>query len=692
VEFLRADIGESPIDFICRETYHMVIQDIPDPTMKKPKVLIVDDETLVALDLANIATRYGYELAGSCISGEEAIRLSEELKPDVVLMDIFLTGSIDGIDAAKQIKTKLDIPCIFVSASTDSETLMRVKVTQPYGYIMKPFTEHEVYSAIEMALYKSEVEREMKKNRDWLTAVLKSINDAIITVDLMGNVVFMNYAAERLLDIPFSYAAGRNKDDLFTVDKKEHSGFRAGEGVLKGTIIVNCPHCLITTCGGRAINAELTTSIITNETQDMTGIVLVIRDISERLGYVIVLEKAGREWRTTFDAITTALALIDYDGDILRCNAAFTSLTERKFIDCIGERFYSFFLHATVREMTLEEMFIGIASGRKIRSIIIKEKQRWLECSIDPMFGTSGEFLGGVLVMADITEKVMTENELEKHRHHLEDLVRTRTSELERTNEVLSEEISIRRVMQNQLIQAKEAAETASCAKSEFLANMSHELRTPLNSIIGFAKLILMGVDDSEREQFVRNIGNSGEHLLHMINDILDFAKIDAGKVVLSIENLNLGEAVKNSVDIIRGQADQKKLALSIHSANQGYMVRADSKRVQQILLNLLSNAVKFTPESGSIEIVMSSAGQSAWIEVKDSGIGIKLEYLDKIFEKFTQIESGLSRETQGTGLGLPITKNLVEAHGGTISVKSVVGKGSSFTFSLPLSIEVPVK
>ncbi|HEY1406480.1 MAG TPA: response regulator, partial [Spirochaetota bacterium] len=433
--------------------------------MKRPRILIVEDEQLVALDLAHTVERFDYEIAGTCDSGEEAVLLAEKLHPDIILMDIFLAGNMDGIEAGRQIKTRFDIPFIYITASTDQETLSRVKVTQPYGYITKPFDEHEVFSSVETALYKSEIERELKKNREWLTAMLKAINDGIITVDLNGSVTFMNNAAEKLIGVSFSVAAGKQKDEIFSIVQKENSAFRAGEGATQGSIIVNCPHCVMTSCSGHTANIELTTSTISSDTGELNGIVFVLRDISERLSYEHVLEKASTEWRTTFDAIANAIALIDYDGDILRCNNAFSKVVAKSFLECIGEPFYSFFEPISVKDLTPYEVFEGAKETHKRYSTLIEENNRWFDLAIDPIISPDEELLGGTLIVSEVTEKVLIEKELERHRHHLEELVQTRTAELERTNSVLSEEISIRRFMQSQLIQAKEAAEGASRAK-----------------------------------------------------------------------------------------------------------------------------------------------------------------------------------------------------------------------------------
>lgn len=228
--------------------------------------------------------------------------------------------------------------------------------------------------------------------------------------------------------------------------------------------------------------------------------------------------------------------------------------------------------------------------------------------------------------------------------------------------------------------------------KSQFLANMSHELRTPLNSIIGFSRVILKGIDGpiSElQEQDLNAIYNSGQHLLRLINDILDLSKIDAGKMELAFDDVNLVDLLQSVVPTASGLLKDKPIQLLQNYAPDLPIVRADSMRLRQILLNLLSNAAKFT-EQGSITIeanIQAGPGNQPEVIVKviDTGAGIALEDQKKLFQPFSQVDASPTRKTGGTGLGLSISKRLVELHGGRIDVQSEVGKGSTFFFTLPL-------
>jgi len=244
--------------------------------------------------------------------------------------------------------------------------------------------------------------------------------------------------------------------------------------------------------------------------------------------------------------------------------------------------------------------------------------------------------------------------------------------------------------------------EKANRAKSEFLANMSHELRTPLNAIIGFSDLLRMptfGPLTPKQQKYVTNIQTSGVHLLNLVNDVLDLARVEANRMQLRLVRTAIARAVSEALDHVRPQADKKDLALAYEAAPDLPTVQADPVRLRQILVNLLSNAVKFTPNGGRVTVRAARAqdAQAAapprqeWVEisVEDTGIGISSEDLGRIFRKFEQVESGAGKSHPGAGLGLALTRHLVELHGGTIAARSAgPGRGSTFTVRLPVGPE----
>ena len=236
---------------------------------------------------------------------------------------------------------------------------------------------------------------------------------------------------------------------------------------------------------------------------------------------------------------------------------------------------------------------------------------------------------------------------------------------------------------------ANRALEKAGRLKDEFLANMSHELRTPLTGILGLSQILQLdtyGTLNEKQHKAVEKIETSGRHLLELINTILDISRIEAGKVELQIAPCYLAELCENSLHVIKSMAEQKHLQANFTITPHVIIVHVDAIRMKQILANLLSNAVKFTPEGHSfgIEVIGDPSAHQVAITVWDTGIGIKAEDLPRLFQDFIQLNTGLARLYDGTGLGLALIKRLTELHNGRVEVQSVVGKGSRFTVILP--------
>jgi signal transduction histidine kinase/CheY-like chemotaxis protein len=226
--------------------------------------------------------------------------------------------------------------------------------------------------------------------------------------------------------------------------------------------------------------------------------------------------------------------------------------------------------------------------------------------------------------------------------------------------------------------------------RDEFLANMSHELRTPLNAVLGYCESLQLGVYGSiaeRQEKAIASIERSGEHLLRLINDLLDLSRIDSGQERLQTETVQISELCRSSLELVSEQAAHKGLVIDLEIETKRTSLEADPRRLKQVLVNLLSNAMKFTNE-GSIGLRVRDSPEKETIEfeVRDTGIGIDPKFLEMVFEPFVQAESGDTRRYPGTGLGLALVKRLVELHGGRIELASVIGKGSKFTVHLPVS------
>ncbi len=242
------------------------------------------------------------------------------------------------------------------------------------------------------------------------------------------------------------------------------------------------------------------------------------------------------------------------------------------------------------------------------------------------------------------------------------------------------------RARNQDLVEAHAQIEAASRHKSEFLANMSHELRTPLNAIIGFSEVLsdrMFGELTEKQAEYLQDIYASGQHLLSLINDILDLSKIEAGRMELDLTHVDLPGAIENAVSLVRERAARRGIVLVSTSDDSVRTVRADERKVKQVVLNLLSNALKFTPEGGRVDVRAVMNDGTVEVSVTDTGVGISPEDLRVIFEEFRQVGTA-DKKVEGTGLGLALSRKFIELHGGRIRVTSRVGEGSTFTFTLP--------
>ncbi|MBU3965999.1 MAG: PAS domain-containing sensor histidine kinase [Euryarchaeota archaeon] len=246
----------------------------------------------------------------------------------------------------------------------------------------------------------------------------------------------------------------------------------------------------------------------------------------------------------------------------------------------------------------------------------------------------------------------------------------------------VAKDITERKIMEEKLI-------LMSKAKSEFLSNMSHELRTPLNSIIGFTELLKMnlhGESDQKQLRYVDNVLTSGKFLLNLINDILDLSKVEAGKIELVIEQMSVTDVINETLALIKETAIKHHVILKKDIEEGLTIIFADRMRLKQVLFNLLSNAMKFSkPEGGTVTITARREGDMVGFSISDTGIGIKEEDMDKLFNTFEQLDPGITQKYGGSGLGLMISKRLVELHGGKIWAESNYGIGTTFYFTLPI-------
>ncbi|MBP7677421.1 MAG: PAS domain S-box protein [Thermoanaerobaculia bacterium] len=385
------------------------------------------------------------------------------------------------------------------------------------------------------------------------------------------------------------------------------------------------------------------------------------------------LKESEARFRTLFESSPDGIFITDPDTlEILDCNAQACEMNGYSREELVGR---------SINLLHPEEVRAQTTGGPEGRARFVEQLRQRGVITVESVHvrkdGTTFpmetsmcllELGGRDVVMGidrDISERRRAEEELARHREHLEELVASRTAEL---------------------AVERDRAEAADRLKSAFLATMSHELRTPLNSIIGFTGVLLKGLGGPLTEEQSRQLGmvkSSAQHLLVLINDVLDLSKIEAGQLRVSFTPFALKDAVDDCLRALAPAAERKGLSLVSEVDPAAGTILSDRRRVEQVLLNLVSNAVKFT-EAGSVRVSAAREGTWVVIRVRDTGIGIAAEDLPNLFRPFQQLESGLTRRFEGTGLGLSICRRLVEMLRGEISVESVPGRGSTFSFRLP--------
>ncbi|MND75314.1 Non-motile and phage-resistance protein [compost metagenome] len=396
----------------------------------------------------------------------------------------------------------------------------------------------------------------------------------------------------------------------------------------------------------------------------------VALDVTEARRTKAQAQAAESRLRDAIESVSDAFVLFDRRGRLILWNQGFQ--------DAFG------FPEGVVRRGALKDELNRIAaeaikaehpsaSGRAgVREVELKDG-RWLQMA--ERFTGDG---GTVVICADIT--VIRRQEAERRR--AADELRAMVAELEASQANLA-------LLARKYEVAMTRAEAANQAKSEFLANMSHELRTPLNAINGFSEIMageMFGpLGDRRYKGYAADIHQSGQHLLSLINDILDMAKIEAGKLTLHYEPLALDALCADAVRLMRGKAQEARLTLTL-DCPETLHIEADQRGLKQVLLNLISNAVKFTPEGGAVAVTVAPRdAETVRVSVADTGIGIAAEDLQRLARPFEQVEGQHSKSTQGTGLGLALTKSLVELHGGRLTIDSEPGRGTVVWFDLPM-------
>lgn len=376
------------------------------------------------------------------------------------------------------------------------------------------------------------------------------------------------------------------------------------------------------------------------------------------------LEASNLELKKLFNAVeqsSEAILITDIKGRIQYVNPAFTAISGYMREEALGKTPH--IVHSDRNPPGFfREMWAVILSGRIWKGTVINRRKTGElyheEMTITPVLDSKGKITNFIALKKDITDRVKAEEELKQKNI--------------------------------KLAEAEARADAANKAKSEFLANMSHELRTPLNAIFGFSDVLLQGMTGAlteKQEHYLRNIHESGKHLLSLINDILDLSKIESGKMQVEYAEINIKALIARSQMFFNESALRHNIKMTTALEDGMLTLEADERQIKQVLVNLISNAVKFTPDGGTVSVSAKEVNKGAdfiEISVEDSGIGIKPEDIPRLFQPFQQLGTAYHKGYAGTGLGLALCRQIVELHGGEIRAESELGKGSRFIFTLP--------
>jgi PAS domain S-box-containing protein len=618
-----------------------------------------------------------------------ASKLLLQNKFDAIILDINLPDS-HGIDTLVQVKklTKRT-PIVILTGEEDERLGSEAVGLGAQDYLFKNTINLNVLRR--SILYAIERQRGFEAAQQ-LATIMETGTDAVVARDLDGTILTWNRGAVEIYGFSAEEATGNKAQDLLhsklPLPFEEIVQTLLQEGRWQSDIDR-------TTKDGR----EITVSSRWALSRDDAGAPTMILELSHDISEIKKKEEALRYLGSIVEYSEDAIIGQDLAGKITSWNSGAQQLYQYSADEMIGQNIIR--ILPQIFESASPESLIQLLQAHELDSIETSARRKDgtvldVSLSLSQIKDLQGTVVGASSISRDITQRKIAAANLITANEELEKKVAERTIELLVLNQELEKKVAERTiellVLNQELTKARDLAQKASKLKSVFVANMSHEIRTPLNAVIGMANILQKTNLKEDQRSYTLAIQESGQSLLHIVNDILDFSKIEAGKVNLEHENFDLVQEIESTCSILATQARTKCLSFMCFIDPQlPQIVCGDSVRLRQILTNLLSNAIKFSQE-GEVAVRVSKAATNAnsveiYFSVTDSGIGLSEEEQTRVFEAFEQADGSTSRRFGGSGLGLNITKNLVELMQGTIGVISDSGAGATFWFTIPFEV-----
>jgi two-component system cell cycle sensor histidine kinase/response regulator CckA len=614
--------------------------------MTETRILVVEDERIVALDMERRLGNLGYTMVGHVSRGEEAIRQATETRPDVVLMDIHLKGDVDGIEAAERIRTQLDIPVVFVTAYADEETLQRAKITGPFGYIIKPFDERILHSTITMALYKHEVEQQLRDSERYFRALVEHASDIFGVLDQDTTIRYASPSVERMLGYRPEELMGKSVAEILHPDDVSQ-GRDGPRQASENETTRQSGEVRVRHKDGSWHTIEFTSQ---DRLADpvVGGIVINARDITERKQaelererLLAQIQEQAQQIRRIVDTVPEGVTLLDGGGRLILANP-------------LGEKYL-----ITLADARMGDTLTHLADHPLSEFLTPPPNGLWHEVTIEEH------------VFQIVARPIETELGTDRWMLVIRDM--TRQHEIER-----------RARQQDRL-----------AVVGQLAAGIAHDFNNIMATIILYAQMTArskgLSADDLE---YITTIDRQAQHATKLIKQILDFSR----RSVLEQRPLDLAPLMEEQIALLRRTLPEN-IEIELICDRDEYVVNADSTHIQQAMMNLALNARDAMQEGGVLRIGLSQVElepgerppwpetgeetqNQAWVRVtvSDTGTGIPPDALPHIFEPFFTIKE----PGKGSGLGLAQVHGIVGQHGGYIDVESQMGEGTRFTIHLP--------